>query len=651
MASQSNKKVLTSSEIGDTGVQFFNGVITGEEYNRNLTGRRGLLIWDEMRRSDATVSAALRAVKLPIKSTKFFAVPGSDEVSDVQISDFVHWNLFERLKWKQILGEILTHLEFGFSVHEMVFGIEMVEGIERVVLTKLAFRKQTSLDAWEAGKDVPGIKFRKADGTIVPIPLEKIVVFTNEQEGDNFEGRSILRSAYKHWFYVDKYYQIDAVGHERHSLGVVKIKYPTSATDAQRNAAKSAARNLRASEEAYIEEPQGWDINFMDMQGNSLKDIQPSIDRHDRQITKNVLAQFLEIGASGSSGTRSTSQDHRELFNQSVQAVLDYVKDTMGYVVKTLVDLNFNVDVYPKIGSGEIDQKNITSLADALTKFDQAGMITPSDEDEAHVRNLLGFPEMSADGPREPKKPKEEPKDKDSADEITKEDVKASSGRQRGIAAQVSAKDVPGLYDDLGIDPSDLGCIMMDTETLDVMKHLPAEYVDDLVEATKASDHAMGAVAETEAHVTLLYGLLENGNVWKDKVDAVLKDWSLESLKIEDVDYFDIGESFAVIAHVEKTPELIDGHERLTLLPHIQTFSEYRPHVTLAYVSKDADIDDWVDYLGKAFNGKTIKTTAINYGDLPEGDETKKASALVRVAKKASASLTRLLYGNKNRAS
>lgn len=642
MASQSNKKVLTSSEIGDTGVRIFNGIITGEEYNRNLTGYRGLLVWDEMRRSDATVGVSLRAVKLPIKSTKFFMKPASGDDADLLISDFVNWNLFERLKWKQVLGEILTHLEFGFSIHEMVFGVETVDGVERIVLTKLAFRKQTSMVNWQAGQNVPGITFRKSDGTTVPIPLEKLVVFTNEQEGDNYEGRSILRTAYKHWYYVDKYYQIDAVGHERHSLGVVKIKYPNSATDAQRTAAQSAARNLRASEEAFIEEPQGWDINFMDMQGNSLKDIQPSINRHDRQITKNVLAQFLEIGATGSSGTRSTSQDHRELFNQSVQAVLDYVKDTMGYVVKTLVDLNFNVDVYPTVGSGAIDQKNITSLADALAKFDQAGMITPSDEDEAHVRNLLGFPEMSPDGPRAPKAAMAAPKDKASADQI-----KSSRLGKQKVMAQVSSKDVPGLYDDLDIDPSNLGCIMLDTESLDVMKHVPADFAGDLVEQER---YGTGAAAETEAHVTLLYGLLENGNVWKDKVDAVLKGWSLDSVTIEDVDYFDVGESFAVIAHIERAPELIDGHERLTLLPHIQTFSEYKPHLTLAYVSKDADINAWVENLGTAFNGTTIKTTGINYGDLPEEDGVpKEANALMKMAKRVSASLTRRLYGDKTR--
>lgn len=641
----SKRSVITSSEIGDTGVQFFNGVITGEEYNRNLTGRQGLRIWDEMRRADATVGASLRAIKLPIRSTKFFMNPATDDESDLAISEYVKWNLFERLKWNQILGEILTHLEFGFSVHEMVFGVEIVEGVERIVLTKLAFRKQTSLEAWEAGKGVPGIKFRRSDGTVVSIPLEKIVVFTNEQEGDNYEGRSVLRTAYRNWFYLDKYYQIDAVGHERHSLGVVKIKYPNAATDSQRDAAKRAARNLRANEESFIEEPAGWDINFMDMMSNSLKDIHPSMDKHERLILVNVLAQFLNIGAANGSGTRSTSEDHHELLNQSVQAVLDYIKDTMGYVIKTLVDLNFNVDAYPTMGSGDIDQGNIAVLADALDKFSNAGMITPTEEDEAHVRNLLGLPERTdestiKDIPKKDTTKKTEPKDKESAEEI-----EASRAPGTKIEASVSARDFPGLYDDTGVNPDDLGCIMLDVEPLDILKHVPADLHDDLVQATTRHDHAMGAVAETEAHVTLLYGLLENGNVWKEKVDTVLTGWSKESVEIKEVGYFETPDSFAVIAHVQLDEELVDGHERLTLLPHIQTFSEYKPHITLAYLNKDADVDAWVESLGAVYNGKSVAAKEINYGDLPE-DETKKASRLKSLATNVSASLTRLLYGN-----
>lgn len=381
--------------MGDSGTHIFAGVITGEEYNFDLAGRRALKIWEQMRRSDASVGASLKSIKYPIKATKFYAAPANEDEINLEASDFVHWNLFSRLKWKKVLGEILTYLEMGYAIFEMVFEVEMVDGIERIVLTKLGFRKQTGLEAWQAGPDLPGITFRKSTGQSVGIPLDKLIVFTNEQEGDNYEGVSILRTAYKHWFYVDKFDQIDALGHERHSLGVPKIKYPRTATDPEREAARNTVRNLRANEQSFIEEPEGWEINFMDMQSHSLKDIGPSIDRHDRQITKNVLAQFLELGSSGASGARSVSEDQHILLNQSIESVLDYIADTLGYVVKTLVDLNFTVDQYPTIKHGDVNQKDVTALAEAVAKFVDAGVITPTEADEDHVRQLIEFPKLS----------------------------------------------------------------------------------------------------------------------------------------------------------------------------------------------------------------------------------------------------------------
>jgi phage portal protein BeeE/2'-5' RNA ligase len=186
----------------------------------------------------------------------------------------------------------------------------------------------------------------------------------------------------------------------------------------------------------------------------------------------------------------------------------------------------------------------------------------------------------------------------------------------KGLSKSISARDYPDLYEGTGINPDDLGCIMIDTEQLDITD-LVEDGEADLVEATDRHEHAMGAVAELEPHITLLYGLLENGNVWKDKVDTVLKGWKIETATIDKVDFFDTPDSYAVIAHIKVTPELIDGHERLTLLPHIQTFSEYKPHMTLAYVKKDSDVDKWVKALGAAYNGKEIMVSGINYGDEP----------------------------------
>lgn len=201
-------------------------------------------------------------------------------------------------------------------------------------------------------------------------------------------------------------------------------------------------------------------------------------------------------------------------------------------------------------------------------------------------------------------------------DDVDKKSRNANGGRQK----QISANDVPGLLDNVEIVPEDRGCIMIDTDLLEVRKFIE-DADDDLV---VKEGWGSGAVAETEAHVTLLYGLLENGNIWKDKVDAVLDGWSIDKVMIEEVGYFDLGESYAVVAHVEKSPELIDAHERLSLLPNAKTFSEYKPHLTLAYVKHDQKVvDKWVDALGAVYNGAAIKTKGLNYGDLPKDGDHK----------------------------
>lgn len=184
---------------------------------------------------------------------------------------------------------------------------------------------------------------------------------------------------------------------------------------------------------------------------------------------------------------------------------------------------------------------------------------------------------------------------------------------------QISARDYPDLYKDIDIDTEDLGCIMLDLEPMEVISNLPEGSEEDLFENPKWEQGSLPA--ETVPHVTLLYGLLENGNKWKNKVDLLLKDWKLDSVKIDHVGFFDTPDSYAVIAHLEKTPELVDGHERLTLLPHINTFSEYLPHMTLAYVKKEADVDKWVESLDKVYAGKTVKAAGINYGDPEEDDD------------------------------
>lgn len=395
---QQPQKEELGIEYGDSGVRIFNGVIVTDEYRPELTGHALMRTIEEMRRGDATIHAGLTAVKMPIIAAEWFVVPGGETDQDKAASDLIDYQFNEAINWKATLTEILTMLEFGFAVFELVLDIRQVNGVDRIVITKIAFRKQTTIYAWLTQDAKPGITQFKSTGEIVSIPEDKLVTFTHQQEGDNWQGVSILRSAYQNWYYKKTLYQIDAVGHERQSLGVVKIEYPTGASNDMREQARLAAQNVRANERAYIEQPTGWTIDFMDMKANTTKDPSASIAHHDRQILKSMAVQYLDIGASRSSGARSSSQDQRKVLELQDQAIAYQIASKVTEkIVKTVIDLNFNLSTYPKWSVDKIEEDSIVDLAAAVESLSGANFLTPTDEDEEHVRKLLRFPDLPED--------------------------------------------------------------------------------------------------------------------------------------------------------------------------------------------------------------------------------------------------------------
>lgn len=434
-------------ELGNSGVQIFDGIITGEEYNFNLMGRRALETWDEMRKSDAAVKMTLRVIKEPVKALSYHVQPATTSDRDIQIAEEIHANLFNVLRWKTSLGEILTHLEFGFSAFEKIYEYGPLKGHDRVYISRLAFRKQRSIAKWLTEDKQPGISQYGSGGELISIPLHKIVVFTNEQEGDNYEGTSVLRSAYKHWYYKDKLYQIDAIGHERQALGVIKIKHPKNAKTSDMTAAENAARNLRANEEAFIKEPEGWELEFMDMKAGSLKDTEPSIGHHNRQIPVSVLAGFMDLGATTGSGSRALGETQLKVFEYSVKSIADYIADTVNrYIIKDLVDLNYNVTEYPKLVAGEVSGESLKELASALKDLIGAGVIVPTEEDEAYLRGIMSLPERpedsKADESEDEAGDEKKPKAKDEEKPDPKEEAKKAStvARARSVLADLKRK-------------------------------------------------------------------------------------------------------------------------------------------------------------------------------------------------------------------
>ncbi len=164
----------------------------------------------------------------------------------------------------------------------------------------------------------------------------------------------------------------------------------------------------------------------------------------------------------------------------------------------------------------------------------------------------------------------------------------------------VSAAQLPSLYEGLGIDLNGLGVVMLSLEPgqslVDEKLGLSA---DDLYTSKHPNrKYLTGEPIVHASHTTLLYGLLPGINAadvqdvmhgWEPPLAVLIDSYELfpAQLPESDPDY----DQYAVLVgriQLLNSPEVLEAHQRLSLLPHIDTYPEYKPHVTLAYVKKEA---------------------------------------------------------------
>lgn len=376
----------------------YSGIITDEDYNRLLTGQSAIRVFEIMRRSDGTVHAALQVCKLPILSASWTIEPASEDQSDIDIANFIEHELFERnVNFHDFVRQALTMLDFGFSITEKTYELTEFEGQTRIGIKSLSFRKQKSLFKWETENGKPGITQQLA-GERASIPMAKLMIFTNDKEGDNYEGISVLRYAYKHWDMKDKLDRINLVGIEKTAVGVPILITPPNADPNEVENAIEGLKNLRANEEGYQKIPQGWDLKMLETGKDNLKMVLPTIQYHDRQIMKSVLAQFFELGATGGSGSRAVSDDQSQLFMLSEESAAKTIATTIqDQLIKQMVDLNYTQvkNGYPKVKFSKIGDDSIEVLANAVAKFVSAGVLTTDPGVEKHVREAAHLPAMT----------------------------------------------------------------------------------------------------------------------------------------------------------------------------------------------------------------------------------------------------------------
>lgn len=156
----------------------------------------------------------------------------------------------------------------------------------------------------------------------------------------------------------------------------------------------------------------------------------------------------------------------------------------------------------------------------------------------------------------------------------------------------------------LGINTNELGCVMLPVEPFDLFGDGRDKLLDpaDLYVADDPALFWVNGDVSDKAHITLLYGLMEPAYEQRGAVDKVLETWERpEYLIPENFTFFPApnGGDYAAIVVTIDDPHLEEAHQRLSYLPHVDTFAVYQSHMTLAYVKFEA-AQKWIDILDEA---------------------------------------------------
>ena len=179
------------------------------------------------------------------------------------------------------------------------------------------------------------------------------------------------------------------------------------------------------------------------------------------------------------------------------------------------------------------------------------------------------------------------------------------------------------VYKKLDINLDKLGCIMLDLKPLSNMYTIEVDNTNITLYYAKNKERFWidGWVVGKVAHITLLYGLLESGKNYEPYISRVLDGWEMDEVEIDHISYFDSPyadeDYYCIVAHIKVTDALMEGHQRLEFLPHVNTFAGYKPHMTICYIDKRQGKgyrDRMIEHFNELWAGKKLSVTGLNYG-------------------------------------
>ena len=413
-------------ELGSTGLKRWGGYVD-EEFLPQLKGRKAVGVFREMSDNDPVVGAVVFAVDMLLRQISWRAEPHSSSIEDQQAAMFLDECMNDMSHtWEDLISEVLSMLVYGWSWHEVVykrrvgdvrnprFRSQYADGL--IGWRKMPIRAQETLHEWVFGDDggtEAMLQNAPPDYEMVKIPIEKSLLFRTSVHKNNPEGKSILRNAYRPWFFKKRLEEVEGIGIERDLAGLPVAKIPAkmlhpNANEDERKIAeafKKMVRNVRRDEQEGLVLPHEVDENgnelyqfeLLSSGGSRQMNIDQAITRYEQRIAMTILADFILLGHENV-GSYALSVNKTGIFRTALNAWADAIAEIFNrHEIPRLFDLNgWRLQHYPKIVAGEVDPPDISELGSFISQLTASGMqLFPDPELENFIRDAAKLPQKS----------------------------------------------------------------------------------------------------------------------------------------------------------------------------------------------------------------------------------------------------------------
>ncbi len=373
-----------------------------EENNGRVDGEL-LGVYDKILRADAHLYSLFQTRKHMILGKSFEIHSASEDKKDIEIADFVKYQLNDVLDdFTQDMHELLSCLQYGYSVSEFILSANN----NRIMIDKIKFKHPNHFAFSEQG-ELLWNKENSAEKII--LPSYKFIVHSHNANDENLYGESLI-SERLYWLYWYKHniWQFLVSFIERFGSPIPVFKYPTSTTEEEHRIIDEMMHNFH--DQLAMKVPTEVMPELLEWKSSGNRAVhEDAVKLINSEMSKAVLGQTL-TSETQDTGSLAQSKVHENILDNIIKFDCMSLANTINnQLIKRLVAWNFKTDKYPFLKFKTEPDTDLKALAERDEILIRMGVKIP----QAYFHETYNVPVEEENKDKKEKKDKESKLDKE----------------------------------------------------------------------------------------------------------------------------------------------------------------------------------------------------------------------------------------------